>query len=178
MSPNLVLVGLPGAGKSAVGRSLAERLGWRFVDLDAAIVAAAGRPIPDLFAAGGEPAFRAVERLVTEQYRDADATVISTGGGWMAQEGLPALLRPRSRIIHLAVTPAEAVRRMGSEAAGRPLLAQDGDPLRAVDRLARERAAAYAAADLVVQTDGRTVAAVVEAILEAVGIAPPLARVP
>jgi shikimate kinase len=162
----LVLVGLPGAGKSAVGRALADRLGWQFVDLDTEIEREAGRSVAELFAAIGEPGFRQLERTMTERYRVTSETVISTGGGWMAQPGLPALLRPTSRIIHLIVSPEEAVRRMALGRLARPLLAEAVDPVAALQRLAQQRAAAYAMADRGVETDGQTIDEVVATIVD------------
>jgi shikimate kinase len=161
----LVLVGLPGAGKSAVGRALADRLGWQFVDLDTEIEREAGCSVAELFATVGEPGFRQLERTMTERYRVTGETVISTGGGWMAQPGLPALLRPTSRIIHLIVSPEEAVRRMALGRLARPLLAEAVDPVAAVQALAQQRAAAYATADRAVETDGQTIDEVVAVIL-------------
>ncbi|MCU0648404.1 MAG: shikimate kinase [Gemmatimonadaceae bacterium] len=165
MTEQLVLVGLPGAGKSAVGRALAGRLGWRFVDLDEAIALRAGRSVSEIFATGGEPAFRKLEREMTLEYRDSDTTVLAPGGGWMAQEGLPALLRPTARIIHLIVSPAEAVARMAAGRGERPLLAEASDPVATLDALANVRRPAYDRAHLAVDTSGRTIAEVVDAVL-------------
>jgi shikimate kinase len=165
VTDQLVLVGLPGAGKSAVGRALAGRLGWRFVDLDTEIAARAGHSVSEIFATRGEQAFRALEREVTLEYRDSDMTVLSPGGGWMAQEGLPALLRPTARIIHLIVSPAEAVARMAAGRGERPLLADSPDPVAALDALANVRRPAYDRAHLAVDTSGRTIAEVVDAVL-------------
>ncbi len=165
MSGLLVLVGLPGAGKSAVGEALAARLGWRFVDLDREIEAASGRRVSELFRDDGEGAFREFERRLTLEYRDSDATVLAPGGGWMVQPGLAALLRPTARIIHLIVSPMEAVRRMAGGRVDRPLLASASDPVAALDELAKLRAPAYDRADVAIDTEGQTVTEVVEAIL-------------
>lgn len=78
---NVVLIGMPGSGKSAVGRVLAKRLGKEFVDLDALAVRRAGRPIPEIFAQEGEAAFRALEREIVREAGARTGCVISTGGG-------------------------------------------------------------------------------------------------
>lgn len=181
MTRSIVLVGLPGSGKSSVGAALAARLGWPFVDLDREIERQAGQSVAELFRTGGESAFRQREASVTRQYVNAGAMVISPGGGWMCQPGLPALLRPTSRIIHLVVSPEEAVRRLAGGRRDRPLLADAADPVAAVRRLAEERAPHYAAADAVIDTDGRSVAEVVDAVLALEGVpgtrpAPPVAH--
>ncbi|HWP34554.1 MAG TPA: shikimate kinase, partial [Thermodesulfobacteriota bacterium] len=90
---NLVLVGLMGAGKSAVGRALAARLGRPFVDTDALVEARAGRPIPAIFAAGGEAAFRALEREVVAEVASRGGQVIATGGGAVVDPASRAALR-------------------------------------------------------------------------------------
>jgi shikimate kinase len=158
----VVLVGLPGAGKSTVGAALADRIGWRFVDFDTEIERQTGKTVAELFAIDGEPSFRALEKEMTIQYRDTMRSVLSPGGGWIAQDGLRALLRPTSRIIHLIVSPDEAARRLGDRRQDRPLLAAAADPVARLRQLADDRALAYAAADRVVATDGRTVNEVVD----------------
>lgn len=151
--PILVLVGLPGAGKSTVGRLVATRLGWSFVDLDEEIVReAGGRSIPALFAEEGEPAFRAREREVTRALVGRRDLVVSPGGGWMANPGCPELLRPPARIIHLRVGVPAALARLAGSGEPRPLLAV-ADPAVALAALAERRQAAYAAADAELDTE-------------------------
>jgi shikimate kinase len=158
----IVLVGLPGAGKSTAGRLLAERLGWAFVDLDAEIVReAGGRSIPELFAAEGEPAFREREREATRNLRGRHRIVVAPGGGWMANPGCADLLRPPARIIHLHVGVRSALERLRGSPEVRPLLA-GSDPAGALGELERRRAAAYAGADVVVDTEVVTLQQVVE----------------
>ena len=149
----LVLVGLPGAGKSTVGRLAAERMGWAFVDLDALVVEqAGGTSIPRLFAEEGEPAFRARERRATESLVGRRELVVASGGGWMANPGCPELLRPPARIIHLHVGVPAALERLALSRDPRPLLAV-ADPASALGALAERRAAAYAGADAVLDTE-------------------------
>lgn len=98
---NIVLIGMPGCGKTTVGRALAEHLDREFVDLDEEIVRRAGRPIPDIFAREGEDGFRALE---TQAVRDAGSRtglVISTGGGVVTREENYAPLRQNGVMIHL-----------------------------------------------------------------------------
>jgi len=82
---HVVLIGLPGSGKSTVGRLVAERLGAAFVDIDAIIERREGRPIALIFAEKGEAAFREMERKEMETTLAAEPAVIAPGGGWAAQ---------------------------------------------------------------------------------------------
>jgi shikimate kinase len=149
---HLVLVGLPGAGKTTVGRALAARLGVPFLDFDEEIERRAGASVAELFARGGEGSFRALERALTEEVRGAPPMVLAPGGGWIAWPGNVALLRPPGRIIHLRLRPETAVARMGAGAASRPLL-RVPDPLAALRRLHADRRDHYRSADLEVDVD-------------------------
>jgi len=169
----LVLVGLSGAGKTAVGRLLARRLRWRFLDLDSEVENLSGRSIAEIFATNGEQAFRDLEARVTESASIAGTTVVSTGGGWMARPELrdrwPGALR-----IWLSVEPASAVARLAEARSTRPLLAGP-DPEAELTRLLAGRLPAYRLAEYSVRTDGLAPEAVVEAILaefETDGICP------
>jgi len=152
---HVVLVGLPGAGKSTLGARLAMRLAVPFVDLDQEIERAAGCSVADIFARDGEGAFRALERETTRRLAHAPSGVVSPGGGWITQPDVVALLRPPARIIHLSVSPATALARMGNEVGLRPLL-MGSDPLARLTRLEQERAAAYATADAVLDAETLT----------------------
>ena len=149
---HLILVGLPGAGKTTVGQLVAERLGSPFVDLDAEIERMEGRSIEAIFAEHGEARFRELELRSTEAVANRGNLVLAPGGGWVTQPGLLALLRPPGRIIHLDVTPATALARMGSTVRARPLLAT-AEPLAVLERLLEARGPAYAAADAVLDTE-------------------------
>lgn len=98
---NVVLIGMPGCGKSAVGRALAKRLGKTFVDLDAEIVSRAGRPIPDIFAKEGEDAFRALESQAVREAGARTGCVLSTGGGVVTREENYPPLRQNGVIVHI-----------------------------------------------------------------------------
>lgn len=149
---HLLLVGLPGAGKSTLGALVARTLGLTFVDLDVEIERAAGRSVADIFARDGEHTFRTLEREATERLAFGESRVVAPGGGWITQPGVVALLRPPSRIIYLRVSPATALARMGNEVASRPLL-MGRDPLAILAALERERAGAYGTADAVLDTE-------------------------
>lgn len=160
---HLILVGLPGAGKSTVGREVADRLGWPFLDFDEEIERRAGLPVAELFARQGEAHFRSLERALTEELRGRTAAVLAPGGGWITNPGLAALLRPPGRIIHLDVTPIVALARMGKGVVRRPLL-RGSEPLRALERLHEARAAHYASADFVVNAESVDLQDVVSAV--------------
>lgn len=167
---HLVLVGLPGVGKSSVGAGVAARLGVPFLDLDVEIERRSGRTIAELFATEGEEGFRRMERALTEELREADPMVLAPGGGWMSQPSLAALLRPPARIVYLRASPAAVARRLGAGRGQRPLLA-GGDLVARLAALLAERETAYRSADVVVDTELIDVQQVIDAIIE-------LARLP
>jgi shikimate kinase len=157
----IVLVGLPGAGKTTVGRLLAERLGWAFVDPDREVELAEGLDIPAIFRARGEAAFRKLEAEQVAAALEGERVVVAPGGGWLAQPGARASVPPETVVVWLQVAPAEAARRLGQDSAQRPLLSQ-GDMATRLAELDGERTAAYAGADVAVRTDDMTPEGVAE----------------
>jgi shikimate kinase len=156
MTRPIALVGLMGAGKSSVARILGQRLGVPAVDLDLELEAESGGPIARLFAQQGEAAFRNAERAALERVLAAGAQVLACGGGVVLDPSNRALLRSRCRTVWLEVAPLEAARRVASDDAARPLLAQ-GRPEERLNQLLGARAALYAeACELRVATDART----------------------
>lgn len=152
LDAHLVLTGLPGSGKSTVGQLVAARLGWPFLDFDVEIERREGLGVPQLFAERGEAGFRALEAGLTRELAAAGGMVLAPGGGWIADPANVALLRPPACIVYLRVTPETALRRMGEQRATRPLL-QHPDPIANLRALLARRAAAYEAADHVVDAE-------------------------
>lgn len=155
--PNLLLVGFSGAGKSAVGRAVASRLGLPFVDLDQAIVARSGRPIPEIFREAGETAFRRLEAETLAAELAQGGRVIALGGGAWIQPRVRQLLGPADAAVWLDVPFEEAWRRIKNQR-GRPLV--DGLGREGLEGLYAERRAAYALADHRLDVAGRPVEAV------------------
>ncbi|OBG67924.1 MULTISPECIES: shikimate kinase [unclassified Mycobacterium] len=121
MAPKAVLVGLPGSGKSTIGRRLAKALGVEFLDTDAAIEQRTGRSIADIFATDGEQEFRRIEEdAVRAALADHDG-VVSLGGGAVTSPGVCEALAGHT-VIYLEISAGEGVRRTGGGAV-RPLLA-------------------------------------------------------
>ncbi len=162
MKRHVVLVGLPGAGKSTVGRLLADRLGVPFVDVDAVIVRREGRPVSVIFAEHGEAAFREMERREVLALLERDPAVLAPGGGWAAQPGAVARARERALVIYLRTKPDTATKRVGP--GNRPTL-MGGDPGDLMRDLLRDRESAYLEADATVDTDGKEPATVVDEVL-------------
>lgn len=156
----IVLVGFMGAGKTTVGRLLAAKLGLPFTDSDQAIEDRAGRPIPQIFADDGEPAFRALEHEVIAGLLAGPDTVLALGGGAAEHPATRALLASVP-VVYLRVGYAEAMKRVGGDR-GRPMLARP-DVAKVYDR----RQAVYAGvATLAVDTDGRAPDDIALAILQ------------
>lgn len=151
-SPHLILVGLPGAGKTTVGRAVAEQLGRRFLDFDAEIERREGVTIAEIFGSHGEAYFRALEQKLTQELRGETGFILSPGGGWIANPGCLEALRPPSKLIYLQVEPARALKRMAASAQARPLLRR-ADPLTELTKLLADREPRYLLADHTVRVD-------------------------
>ncbi|HEX5580032.1 MAG TPA: shikimate kinase [Gemmatimonadaceae bacterium] len=162
---HLILVGLPGVGKSTVGAGVAALLGIPFLDFDVEIERRAGMSVAEIFRVHGEAHFRGLERALTEELATAPPMVLAPGGGWMSQPGLAALLRPPGRIIYLAASPAAVARRLGPASGARPLLA-GGEPVERLAALLATREAAYRGADVVLNTELIDVQQVIHAVGE------------
>jgi shikimate kinase len=161
----IVLVGMMGAGKTAVGRKLAKALGWRFTDADAAIEAAAGTAIPNIFAEIGEAAFRQSERQVIARLLKDDRQVLALGGGAFMDPQTRALVRERAISVWLRADLDVLVRRT-SRRNNRPLLAR-GDPRHTLATLLDQRGPAYGEADIVIDSGAGPITEVVERVLDA-----------
>ena len=162
---NLYLVGMMGAGKSAVGRPLADALGYRFVDADTVLEGAAGRTIPEIFASDGEAQFRQLETAVLGQISGWHSLVVATGGG--------VVTRPenwghmRQGVVVWLDAPAELLlARLDSDPTPRPLLQAD-DVASRLRQLLAERQPLYAQADLHVRQRQEQPPQVAQLVLEA-----------
>jgi shikimate kinase len=163
----IALVGLSGVGKSSVGRQLAERLGCPLIDTDALITHSAGRTIPDIFAAEGEAHFRELESAALTTALAHMPSVVATGAGIVLRPENRARLRERALVAWLDAPIDALVARLLAHDEARPLL-QGADPAARLDALRQARGALYAeVADVRIATDGRTVADIAAAILQA-----------
>ena len=149
---NITLTGFMGTGKTAVGKRLAKRLGWRFVDVDALIEEAANMPVARIFAERGEGVFRRLERRTIGRVIHGHQQVIATGGGAFVDPQSRARLRASGPVICLTAQPRTILARVGRRAQTRPLLAGHADPLSRIRTLLGQRARAYAQADLTIDT--------------------------
>lgn len=176
----IILIGPTGSGKTTVGRLVAARLGWPFVDTDELVVRAAGRPIPDIFSDEGEAGFRVRERAALAEALERRRAVVATGGGIVERRDNLEMMRRRGWVVALAVSPEVALRRATAEAAGnaaalRPMLA-GGDPLARLRDLHERRQRWYADAGDTIQTGDDTPEGVAARVLAAQvgrGLLPP-----
>jgi len=162
MAPRAIIIGAPGAGKTSVGRRVAERLGVEFADSDAAIEKRAGKPVSDIFLSDGETEFRRLEReVIAESLKDIDG-VLSVGGG--------AVLDPDTRedfsrhtVVWLEVDLGNATKRVGMNSA-RPLLM--GNVRGTMTTMLNERTPLYEeVATVTVDTSGRPLKDVVDDVV-------------
>lgn len=163
---HLVLLGLPGAGKSTVGPVVARALGRVFVDLDQEIERREGRSVAMIFAADGERAFRALEREVTAELlaKGRPPIVLAPGGGWVEDPAHRALLGSVATAVYLRVSPAVAVARMGPATEARPLLA-GGDAERKLSEVLGRREALYVQSQYTVSVDSMSPGEVASSIV-------------
>jgi shikimate kinase len=159
-----ILTGFMGSGKSSVGKIVAERLGRRFIDLDAEIELDAGCSISDIFARDGEQVFRNLESSKLEQILSAgEGIVLATGGGAVVSEQNRSLMQSRGIIINLMATLTQVISRLKG-CSDRPLLAGD-DAARLAVTLMSQREQFYSEADIRIDTGGKSVEDVATEIL-------------
>jgi shikimate kinase len=176
----IALVGLPGGGKSTVGRQLARRLGLPFIDSDALIEQRIHEPIRSFFEREGEESFRDLEQEVIAELCGTHEGVMATGGGAVLREANRQALRAAATAIYLRSTPEELFRRLRHDTQ-RPLL-QVKDPLARLRELYAQRDPLYReTARFVIETGRPSVPMLVNMIvmqLELAGIVPPGAAPP
>ena len=163
MKRHIVLIGLPGAGKSTVGRMVADKLHAGFVDIDNVLIRKEGKPISMIFAEKGEPVFREMERKEVEAALANEPAVIAPGGGWAAQPGALEDAKSRGYIVYLKAR-AEVTAGRADVTGTRPVLMGD-DPLARMKELFTARDPYYAKADATVLTEAKSAEKVVDEVV-------------
>lgn len=160
----VVLAGFMASGKTTVGRMLADRLGWEFVDFDEEIERRTGRSVGEVFRRGGEAEFRRMEADLTAEVAGRERLVLAPGGGWITQPALLQGIRSGALVVWLRISPEEALRRAEADGTHRPLLAGARDPLDRARALLQHREPFYRLADAVIDVDGRSPDEIADAI--------------
>ena len=161
---NLILTGFMGTGKSTVGRLLAQKMGWTFVDLDERIEAKIGLRIADFFERYGEAAFRDKETECVGEVLQQERQVIATGGGVILRTQNIELLRSGGKVACLTASVDEIIRRTAGDTT-RPLL-NHPDRQQRIQELLTARQSGYRQADFCLATDGKSAAEVAGEILQ------------
>jgi shikimate kinase len=163
----IALTGFMGSGKSTVGPRLARRLGWRFVDVDDAIVAEAAISIPEIFSRRGEAGFRALEQATIARLVAEDELVLALGGGAIETEATRTLLlgNPGTLLVHLEVELATTLIRCRGTEGNRPVLADEANLASRYQR----RLPLYRQAHVSITVDHLKPNDVVEAVVAAAG---------
>ncbi len=162
---NLILIGYRGAGKSSVGRLLAERLGWDLISTDAEIVRKAGLPIPDIVQRFGWDHFRNLESAVCRELAEKDHLIIDTGGGAILRPENVDSLKATGSLVWLTVEVRTIIERIGGDTQ-RPSLTGAKSFTDEVEEVLRERQPKYqAAADHIVATDEKSLSEVADTIM-------------
>lgn len=160
----IVMIGFMGAGKSTIGRLLADALGWRFADLDDEVARRDGMPVHRIIRQKGLDHFRRRESEIGREVLRRRSIVVSVGGGWPAQPGHMDLLGGDTVSIWLQVGVASALERIAASKLKRPLL-QVPDPLRTATDLLADREPYYRRGSFAIETEGRSLDHVLQAVL-------------
>ncbi|HTZ11418.1 MAG TPA: shikimate kinase [Candidatus Margulisiibacteriota bacterium] len=161
---NIYLVGFMATGKSAVGRELARKKKWRFLDLDELIELKEKRPITDIFAQKGEPYFRNLEKQALKEVAREKKFVVSCGGGIVIDEANIKIMRESGVIVCLSATP-EVILKRSAGACHRPLL-NVKNPKEQIEFLLKMRSPFYAKADKIIDTSNICVKEAAEKVLK------------
>ena len=166
MTRSVLLIGMMGSGKTTVGRVLAQRLGWPYVDSDAQVEQSTGRTVPEILEQDGEAAFRAEEKRALAEAATSDGPlVVSVAGGAVLDPDNRHLLRQGGTVVWLRAEAATLTRRVG-DGRGRPLLG--GDVEGNLKRLYDQRRPLYEElADVVVDVDNLSPSEVVDRVVQA-----------
>jgi shikimate kinase len=167
---NIALIGFMGSGKTSVGRELARRVGFVFCDLDERIESAEGMSVSEIFASRGEGSFRERERAIFSELCAGEGQVIACGGGTFLDPRNREVARPHCLTIWLRAPAEEIVKRVTRPSAPKRPLLEGADPAEVIPVLLRAREGTYEGADLVVETQGRSVGDVAEEIRTALGL--------
>jgi len=150
---NIFLIGMMGSGKTVTGKSLAEKLGLQFVDLDSEIESAEGCSISDIFAGRGEPEFRKIEKKALRNALKKEGQVVSTGGGIILDPDNVSRMQESGKVIYLETSLSQLWERL-QDSKGRPLLEKE-NPREILAAIYRDREYLYLqSAHLTVVTDG------------------------
>jgi shikimate kinase len=163
---SIVIVGMPGAGKSSVGRKLATRLSIPFTDADSEIETAAGMSIAQIFERFGEPEFRKGERRVIARLLEQPVHVLATGGGAFMDDDTRELIRTKALSIWLRAD-LETLAERTSRRDDRPLLKTGASQREILERLMEERSSAYSEADVTIDSDNRPTDETVDRVIAA-----------
>lgn len=172
MYQNIILIGFSFTGKSRVAWLVAERLGWKCVDLDDEIIGLAGKTIPEIFSQDGESAFRKLESQALRQTCKGEQQVIATGGGAVLLETNRRLIVKNGFVVCLEAQPVTIYQRLlkedkeSSNPVVRPLLSVK-DPLARITALKTERAEYYRIAHRTISTDDLSVEKVADEVISA-----------
>jgi len=166
---NLALIGFMGTGKSSVGRLAAAHLHFRFVDTDELIESRAGRSIGEIFLQAGESVFRGIEKQIVSELGKTQRTVISTGGGLAANDENLANLKEHALVVCLWASPEAIWERVHTQT-HRPLL-QGADPMIRIRELLAKREPFYKRADVLINTEMRSIKEVAQQVLHQFHIA-------
>lgn len=164
IKPNVILTGFMGTGKTTIGKMLAKRLQYAFVDTDALIAQRAGKTVPEIFRTAGEETFRAMEMRVAQELAGMQGLVIATGGCLMLDPDNAETLGATGRVFCLVAAPEEILARISGDAASeRPLLAGP-NPMERILALMHKRQAGYRKFTQIITT-GKTPEAVTQALI-------------
>ncbi|MGE5455183.1 MAG: shikimate kinase [Methylocystaceae bacterium] len=156
MDKNIVLIGFMGAGKTSVGRTIAQKLGWSFIDTDQEIERLTSLPVHEIFRRYGEVRFRSEERLLASKLLVRKHMVVATGGGMVQHSDNVELLKQNGTMVWLHVTPEMVLRRVGRRTVDRPLLRGKLN-VEDITELLKAREAIYTqVADIVVENENRS----------------------